>query len=133
MARVTTRPRHNLIKAKAQPGTTAVHVDHLNVADGESITRRLIENIQFNFANAKIQLLIQRQVFVVDRPRRLRIRRFQCLPMGRRHGFFVTVMAADKLDFVKPWPLSTTRQNENQHKPGKTRMQHHETFMKESV
>ena len=120
MARVTTRPRHNLIKAKAQPGTTAVHVDHLNVADWKGITRRLIENIQFNFADAKIQLLIQRQMFVVDRPRRLRIGRFQCLPVGWRHGLFVTVMAADKLDLVKPWSLCTAHYGEHQRKPGKT-------------
>lgn len=118
MARVTARPRHDLIKAQAQPNTTAVHVDHLNVADRKDITRRLIENIQFNFSDTKIQLLRQRQMFVVDRPRRVRIRSFQCLPIHRRGGLFVTVVAADKLDFVEPRSLGTARRDEHQHKPG---------------
>lgn len=80
MSWMVTRPHHHLVQTLAKSCATAVHVDHLDVADGKDITRRFIEDIQFNLANAKIKLLIQRQMFVVDRPGRVRIRGFQSLP-----------------------------------------------------
>lgn len=60
-----------------------MHVDHLHVADWKCIGRRFIEHIDFKLAYAKIQLPIQRQMFVVHRPRRFRIRFFERLPVAR--------------------------------------------------
>jgi len=106
-----------------------VHVDHLHVTDRKSITHGFVEHIEFKFADAKIQLLIQRQMLIVNGHGRLGIRRCERLPVGRRHGLLVAVMAAHKLNFVESRPLCAARDNEHQHKAGEVWILHAETFM----